>query len=322
MLHAYTVEDGCLRLRGHDDEAVLAAAWIDLVAPTREEETLVESALGIEVPTREEMREIEPSSRLYVERGARFMTASVVTQAESHEPILAAITFILHGDKLVTVRYEDPKPFGLFVTRAAKSAGLESRTGEAVLGGLVDTIVDRLADILEHVSDEIDRLSTQIFRPGSDDHARSYQEELRALGRKGALVSKVRESLVSLSRLLLYLTFEVEGLKPPQSLAGFIRVQQRDTDSLALQVDYIANKIQFLLDAVLGMVSIEQNNIVKIFAVLSVILMPPTLVASIYGMNFKIMPELEWRYGYPYALVLMVAAGVLPYLIFKWKRWL
>ncbi|MDQ0470682.1 magnesium transporter CorA family protein [Labrys wisconsinensis] len=321
MLSAYGAEGGALTPIGNDAAAVRRAVWIDLVSPTREEEKLVEASIGVEVPTREEMREIEPSSRLYVENGSRFLTAVLVMKTDTGVPSVTAVTFILHGDALVTVRYDDPKPFALYCARAAKPDSTGA-TGEAVLGGLLDTIVDRLADILEKVGDDLDALSRSVFAPDSDDHARFYKEDMRALGRRADLISKARESLVSLARLLLFLTADIEGAAPVRTLQADVRTMRRDVESLALHADYLTSKAQLLLDAVVGMVSIEQNNIIKIFAVLSVVLMPPTLVASIYGMNFKVMPELDWSWGYPAALAVMAFAGALPYLYFKWKRWL
>ena len=320
MLTAYVIENGALSPQDPPGD-LRHAAWIDLVGPTREEEQSVERELGVEIPTREEMREIEPSSRLYVDGGSRFSTAVLLSGVDTGLPKLAAVTFILHASTLITVRYDDPKPFALFCARAAKPDAVGA-TGEGVLVGLMDTIVDRIADILERIGDDLDAISQSVFADGSDDHARSYKEDMRLLGRKADLISKARESLVSLSRLLLFWSADNDPARATKDLRGEIRTMQRDVDSLALHADYLNAKAQLLLDAVVGMVSIEQNNIIKIFAVLSVVLMPPTLVASVYGMNFAHMPELQWRAGYPLAIALMLVTGALPYLYFKWKRWL
>src|SRR5262249_54477654 len=151
------------------------------------------------------------------------------------------------------------------------------------------------------------------------ERTRSYNQILRAIGRKGDLASKVRESLVSIGRLLLYLAHEADSMRWAKEQRAQLRGMQRDVHSLSDHAAYLTNKIQFLLDAMLGVVTIEQNNVIKIFSVAAVALMPPTLIASIYGMNFKHMPELEWIFGYPIAIVLMVVAMALPYLFFKWK---
>src|SRR5262249_27850884 len=189
---------------------------------------------------------------------------------------------------------------------------------------LLDAVIDRAADILERIGTEVDGVSHDIFEPAGSpaDRSRSYNDILVTIGRKGDLTSKVRESLVSIGRLLLFLANEADALRWPKEMRAQVKGMQRDIQSLSDHATYLSNKITFLLDAVLGMVSLEQNNIIKIFSVAAVVLMPPTLVASIYGMNFKHMPELDWTPGYPLALVLMVVAAALPYLYFKWKKWL
>ncbi len=190
--------------------------------------------------------------------------------------------------------------------------------------GITDSIIDRMADILERVTEEIDTMSSSVFasRAGRLSRAEALEKVLQELGAKAELIGKARESMVSLGRLLTFLSAEHETVTVSKTARGLIKTQIRDAESLTQHCDALANKVTFLLDAVLGLVGIEQNNIVKLFAVLSVVLMPPTLIASIYGMNFKALPELQWDYGYPYALALMLLAAVLPYLYFRWKRWL
>ena len=151
---------------------------------------------------------------------------------------------------------------------------------------------------------------------------RDFKEILRSIGRRGDHTSKVRESLVSIGRLLLYIAAEADTMKWAKDQRAAIKGMQRDVQSLSDHATYLSQKISFLLDAMLGVVSLEQNNIIKIFSVAAVALMPPTLIASIYGMNFKHMPELDWYLGYPVAIVLMVLAAALPYFVFKWKKWL
>jgi magnesium transporter len=297
-----------------------AAVWFDLVSPSLPEDKLLERHLGIAVPTREEMQEIEVTSRLYVENNARYMTATLMCQSDTEMPKTTAVTFILSGHKLVTVRYDEPRPFMIVGNKLARvcPAGI---TGESVLMELLDAVIDRAADILERISAEVDQISHVIFEP-EGEKTRSQQEILRNIGRKGDLTSKVRESLVSIGRLLLYLANEAEGMRWVKETRSQLRGMQRDVQSLSDHATYLSNKITFLLDAMLGVVFIEQNNIIKIFSIAAVVLMPPTLVASIYGMNFKTMPELQWEYGYPLAIGLMIIAALLPYFIFKWKKWL
>jgi magnesium transporter len=187
---------------------------------------------------------------------------------------------------------------------------------------LLDAVIDRAADILERIGAEVDQVSHDIFEPEEGRTDRSYNQILKTIGRKGDLASKVRESLVSIGRLLLYLANEADSMRWAKEPRAQLRGMQRDVHSLSDHAAYLSNKIQFLLDAMLGVVTIEQNNIIKIFSVAAVALMPPTLIASIYGMNFHHMPELDWKWGYPIAIVLMVAAAALPYFFFKWKKWL
>jgi magnesium transporter len=221
------------------------------------------------------------------------------------------------------VRYEDPRPFAIVSTKLGRACSA-SVSGESVLMELLDAIIDRAADILERIGAEVDQVSHDILEPEGQqaDRSRSYNDILRTIGRKGDQTSKARESLVSIGRLLLFLANEADGMRWPKEMRAQLKGMQRDVQSLSDHATYLSNKLTFLLDAMLGVVSLQQNNIIKIFSVVAVVLMPPTLVASIYGMNFRHMPELEWTFGYPAALALMAVAAALPYLYFKWRKWL
>jgi magnesium transporter len=299
-----------------------AAVWIDMVKPTVGEDKLVESLLGIAVPTREEMQEIEVSSRQYVENGARYMTATLMCQSDTPAPLTTPVTFILSAHRLVTVRYDDPRPFALVEHKLARGV-TPKLNGETVLVDLLDAVIDRAADILERAGAEVDLISRSIFEPEGETDPPSYKDVLKALGRKGDLTSKVRESLVSLNRLLLFLSNEADTMRWAKDSRAHLQSMRRDIGSLSDHASYLSNKITFLLDAMLGVVNIEQNAIIKIFSIAAVIFMPPTLVASIYGMNFHHgMIELEWEFGYPFALILIVIAAIVPIVFFKWKKWL
>ena len=324
MLSVYVPHGSCLERQVIEGDAPLpeGAVWIDLVSPGHGEDKLVEKFLGIAVPTREEMQEIEVSSRLYVENGARYMTATLMCQSDTDTPRTTPVTFILAGNRLVTVRYDDPKPFSLISNKFARLCPLHV-TGQMVFMDLLDAVIDRFADILERIGAEVDQLSHDIFEPQRKRQGKgAYNRVLKTIGRTGDLTSKVRESLVSVGRLLLFLANEAEGLRWAKDVRAQLQSMQRDIVSLSDHSSYLNNKITFLLDALLGVVSLEQNDIIKLFSVMAVVLMPPTLIASIYGMNFGHMPELSWQFGYPFALLLMIVAGALPYIFFKWKRWL
>ena len=326
MLSAFVPSDSSLKKVADADLAALpeSAVWIDLVKPTAVEDKAVERLAGIAVPTREDMQEIEISSRLYIENGARYMTATLMCSSDSENPRTTAVTFILSGHRLVTVRYDAPKPFMLVENKLARSCA-PGITGEMVLMELLDAVIDRNADILERAGGDMDTISHHIFEPegaARTGHAKRYSDILIAIGRKGDLTSKVRESLVSVGRVVTFVAASVDGIKWSKDMREQLKTMQRDVASLTDHASYLSNKITFVLDAMLGVVNLEQNNIIKLFSVMAVVLMPPTLIASIYGMNFKIMPELEWQHGYPIALVMMVLAAVLPYVFFTWKKWL
>ena len=325
MLTTYIPRAGTLERRqiGEPPEIPDGSIWFDLVTPTTGEDKLVERSLGIAVPTREEMQEIEVSSRLYVENGARYMTATLMCQSDTQAPKTTPVTFILAGHKLVTVRYDEPRPFMLVSNKLARACPA-TVSGETIMMDLLDAVIDRAADILERAGADIDGVSHDIFEPEGArlDRTVTYLDIFKTIGRKGDLTSKVRESLVSIGRLLLFIANEADAMKWPKEMRAQLKSMQRDVQSLSDHASYLGNKVTFLLDAMVGVMSVEQNNIIKIFSVAAVVLMPPTLIASIYGMNFKHMPELEWTYGYPAAIGLMILAAILPYMFFKWMRWL
>jgi magnesium transporter len=284
------------------------------------------------------MSEIEASSRLYQEGGAHVMTAILLTQPEKERdeaqiaartngaeaaPLVSPVTFILAGNRIVTVRYITPRAFSLYLLRAQKKDA-SCTSGVAVLVGVLEAVIDRAADRVERIQAEVDALSQTIFagNGGEEMRARRFDLNIRTIGREGELTSRSRESLLSLDRLLTFLAHAMGERGDEKALRARVKTASRDVQSLADHVGYLSTKITFLLDATLGMINNEQNTIIKIFSVLAVALMPPTLVGTVYGMNFKHIPELDWIWGYPFALALMVVSAVLPWLYFKRKGWL
>jgi len=300
--------------------------WIDITNPTTREDHYVEKATGISIPTREEMQEIEASSRVYNENGAEYMTINAVVNINTDKPVLSPITFALKGHTLVTVRYSEPKPFAMFIARALRSGSIPCTSGEQIMFGLLEAIVDRVADALEQVGARIDAISHNIFQQSSGkagSRNSDYQKAIVDIGREGERLSMFRESLVSITRMLNYHNALVEpGKRAQKEARQRLRTLQRDAASLTEHSAYLAGKVTFLLDATLGLINLEQNQIIKIFSIAAVCLMPPTLIASIYGMNFKFMPELQWQYAYPIVLIAMVIAAILPFAYFKRKGWL
>ncbi|RIY01947.1 magnesium transporter [Aureimonas flava] len=353
MIDAYTVFGSQVRrhARINPDELPPEAVWIDLRNPTREEERAVEGLCGIEVPTREEMREIEVSSRLYSEDGGDFMTASLVYGLDEGRPDFGPVTFILVGQRLVTLRYTEPRSFQIYSNKLCRGESIEdggapsaprallygpppappkpSRmrgpSADSIAVGLLETVIDRMADLLESIAADLDRIGADIFRSSSDNTPTAtsdFKELLQRLGAAGDLSSRTRESLATLDRLLPFLQFVMDRRKPQKELKMRVKAMARDISSLNDFVSFLSNKTTFLLDTTVGMISIEQNAIIKIFSVAAVGFMPPTLVASIYGMNFVHMPELNWTFGYPLAILLMVLTAVFPLLFFRYKKWL
>jgi magnesium transporter len=295
--------------------------WIDLVEPTAQEDAYVEGLLGIQVPTRDDLKDIEPSSRLYIEKSAVFMTASLVWRADGINPELTDVAFILSGNRLVTVRYAEPKSFQLFIAALGRAPD-DLRDGSSMLARLLETIADRTAEILEQTVDQIDKLSIDIFRDrGKRRPPQFLESKLAHIAEYHRLVSKVRDSLNSLSRLLAFL-MNVPLIHEDKSDDNLCRTVARDVATLSEHAAFIASNIAFLLDASLGLINVEQNAIIKIFSIASVVFLPPTLVASIYGMNFHFMPELDWHLGYPVALLGMLLSAIIPFFFFRWKGWL
>jgi len=297
--------------------------WIDLVSPTAEEISQVQKHLSIEIPSRAEMQEIEATSRLYQENGAYFMTATAVTSPEHESMESSAITFILSEAFLVTVRYLNPKPFDSFAARIQKP-GSNCVSSTDLIIGLLENIIDRLADILEMHSAEVERISRMIFSSAGQKPQKkiNLHETINDIGLEGNHFSTLRESLVSVSRMALYLNQAVQRHAQAGQIRETLKEISRDLASLADHASFMSNKITFLLDATLGMISIQQNQIIKLFSVAAVVFLPPTLIASIYGMNFKFIPELHWEFGYPLAILLMVVSAIMPFLYFKRKGWL
>ncbi|MFV0295275.1 MAG: magnesium transporter CorA family protein [Hyphomicrobiaceae bacterium] len=322
MLTVYEPAGDALKARA-DGELVDKAIWIDLIEPTEEEERAVEAYLNLDLPTRAETREIEDSSRLYAENGAHFMTAMVLYNQDTGQPLGATLTFILTEKTLVTIRYHKPRAIGLFATRAEKGE-VACNSTQAVLVGIVEALINRSADVIERAQDRVEQLSQHIFDTGYDtgSQTKELSEMLRSIGALGNTAARLEECAFSLERLLLYLGAIFKDRKDSKATVARTKASLRDIRSLTEQLRFLSDRITFLLDATLGAINIQQNQIMKIFSLVAVTLTPPTLIGAIYGMNFKHMPELEWYWGYPMCLVLMLASAIIPYLFIRHKGWL
>lgn len=323
MIRAWIDEEGHLVEAAEPRAALDRAVWIDLLRPEEVERAAVERALGIRLPSREEALEIESSSRLYRTDGGLVMTAPLIAGTESGNPVSDPVTFLLREDRLVTLRWIEPRAFERFAARLRREPPAPPAAG-AVLAGLLDAVVDHLADALERVKRRTDGISCTVFREGV--RGRTATERLRAvltdIGRSGDRLSDIRESVAGLQRLVPFWKAAAGRAGIPPELADALATLERDLASLADHAGFLAGDVGFLLDATLGFVGIEQNRTVEIVSVIAVLFLPPTLVASIYGMNFAHMPELSWPFGYPLALLLMALSAWLPWCWFRRRGWL
>jgi magnesium transporter len=272
------------------------------------------------------MQEIESSSRLYREGETLFLTANFLYGVEGGEYGSTAITFVLGNSNLITVRYATPRAFEVFGARCQRTPKALLGAPDAVMLHLFEQVVDRLADILERIGSDMDRASQAAFRTArAKTKATAKDADLKdtliTLGQVGEVTTRASETLLGLSRILSFVSAEKAGAVRKEN-QGLIKTLVRDVRSLVEHASFLNSKAQFLLDAVLGIINVQQNAIIKTFTVASVALMPPTLIASVYGMNFDVMPELRWTVGYPFALVLMVISAVVPVFYFKRKGWL
>jgi magnesium transporter len=310
---------------GADAHAARQVSWLDLLDPTEDEKVSVESKYGFKLPSREELSEVESSSRIAEENGVLFLSIPLVSHGRGVDEPLSPIGFVLSKDVLVTIRYMQLRSFD---TVAAKLSKADARASSVdVFAALVDEMVDFNADWLEDIAAELDALSRSVFlrsRTRRRHLTRSNDALHRTLievGNAGERLSRIRGSLLGLQRIVPFVA-EPERDWVPNTTRMRLKSAQTDLLSLTDYETHLSDKVQFLLDAVLGFITTKQNDIFTVLTIVSVIGIPPTLVAGIYGMNFKNMPELEWAWGYQFGLVLIVLSAILPLLWFKWRGWL
>jgi magnesium transporter len=301
--------------------------WIDMIQPSMDEDQKVQRYVGAPIPTRADPDYSEPLETHYAENGIRYLQASLLSEPED-TPDITDVTFVVAPTTLVTVRYDACNSFEIFSHKFCRAPS-PARSPQTVAVGLVNTAINRTARALSDVGVRLDKIASRVFRAKEKKEGRNqiYSDTLWDLGREDEKISNLRESLVSIERLLLFLSGDADsnGSKPEKVQKGVraaTKTALRDLQSLEEDASFKAQKVQFLLDATLGLINLAQNDIIKLFSVLAVIFMPPTVIASIYGMNFKNMPELDWSFGYPMAIVLMICAAVLPYVFFRLKKWL
>lgn len=296
--------------------------WIDLLKPTQAEIDFVERNTGWSVPSIEELSEIETSSRLRSKEGTLLLSAPLIHRVDARDPRSTPVGFVLGQQRLVTVRFEPLTAFDTFTKTASGNAA-------ETFAGLLEAIIDRVADVLEHIAADLDALSHRLFRSGPIDgnqrrragrEAADLRAILRRVGANGDLVSKLRDSLLGLGRIVPYVA-GLAGDWLPHEVDARLTTMRHDLSSLADYNAHLVNKVQLLLDATLGLINIEQNDIIKVLTVVSVVGVPPTLIAGIYGMNFKIIPELTWNFGYAYGLGVIALSAIIPLVWLRLRGW-
>ena len=307
---------------GHMHEGAL---WIDMFDPDEPTRQLVEAVTGLHVPTRDELSEIESSSRLSRVGDALYLSMPGLVRTEGGEARISPVGFVLAPDRLLTVRFSHLPAFDTYAARCRMGANTD-RTSISLLLGLCEALIDRIADVLEREGEELDAVSRRVFRPAEGRRIRPRRAEtelralLRSLGRVGDLLSKLRDTLLGLGRIIPFVLANTPWITPDQKTR--FKTLRTDIASLTDYDGHLAGKVQFLLEATLGFIGIEQNNIIRVLTVVSVVGVPPTFFASMWGMNYKSMPELDWAWGYPMALVVIVLSAVLPLVWFRIRGWL
>ena len=320
MMYSYVIRQG--RIARQDQGAPLAEAiWIDLIAPDKDETARLRE-LGVDVPTLADMEEIEISNRLYREAGMDTMTAVLPGERGDGSRVVMPVSFILSPRRLVTVRHHSPRPFLTYPERGERST-LGCSTPHRLFVGLVEEIVARLADLLEGSGRVLDDTTLMVFETRSArGQSDRLQAALRQVGREAEAMARIRLSLLTIERMLAFYIATIDEQPESSRLRPVVKGQLRDVQALEVHADFLGSRVSLAVDTTLGLITLEQNSTVRILSVVAALFLPPTLIASIYGMNFDVMPELHASWGYPMALALMAATAAATWLVLRWKRWL
>jgi len=318
MLTAYTTS-----APAEATSASPAVTWIDLLQPTDDERVRAERVSGLKLPSREELSQVELSSRLSERDGVLFLSMPTVSHMSRLDQAQSPLGFVLSKKLLVTIRFGQLHAFETVAARRFK--GGEKFSSVETFAALVDGMVELSADVIEQIAAELDTISRSVFAElGKRNHVTHSNDELRrvliGVGNAGERLSRIRDSVLGLQRIVPFVA-GAEQNWIPASIRVRLKTTQSDLSSLTEYETHLSNKVQFLLDAVLGFINTKQNDTFQVLTVISIVGIPPTLVASIYGMNFANMPELGWAWGYPFGLVLILLSAILPILWFKWRRW-
>jgi magnesium transporter len=307
-----------------DKEVPPEIVWIDLINPTDEEKKAVEARTHVRVPSFEALSEIETSSRLVIDHGVIYLSTSVVAKSDTPDAYLTPLGFVLTKNLVVTIRFAELTVFAQVTDKISQDETLCSSAG--IFTTLLEAFVDRGADVLENLGSELDKISRSVFRgdPTKRQHTvrsnRALRRVLSTVGFIGDRLSLARDALHGLGRIAQF----VASLQLDWIMREFdtrLAAVSKDIVSLNDYEGHLSDKVHFLLDAVLGFISIEQNELFKVLTIVSVVGIPPTVVAGIYGMNFKFMPELGWELGYPFGLAMILLSALIPMIWFKRRGW-
>ena len=307
--HRLTVVEGVEYLNNIEDRK--SVIWIDMFTPTLQEVKTVENIFSIEFPTKQESEEIELSSR-YWEEGNRIEINSYFLINDKKDPVNETVSFILQDDLLISVRYKKLASFDASIKKLLASPR-EYKTGYSIFSQIIDIRIDADADIIENLGRDIAAIRKQAFN--DDVENEDLLEQMSAFEN---LNMKIRENLTDKQRIL-------NSLLKSQKISddkSELPIMLKDIRSLIDHTNFNFERIDYLQNIFIGLLSVEQNKVIKIFTIVNVIFLPPTLIASIYGMNFDIMPELNWEYGYLFSIGVMILAAVTPLIIFKKKGWI
>src|SRR5271165_2597954 len=309
-----------------DPTRLSGAAWIDLLDPSDADRAIVEQATGLRLRSRANLSAIENSSRLYAEGETLYLSMPLAIGKPRGETSTEPLGFVLTPERLVTIRFNPLPAFDAYMEQPTRSAAGPLGSSHVFIE-LIEHLVDSMADTLELIRDELDAISRRIFQPdpatndGPSRDSAVLRESLQTVGRCGDLVSRVRDTLLGISRIVQYVGPAAAQWITPE-LRQRLKTLRADVASLSDYDAHLGSKVQLLLDAILGLITIAQSNIIKVMTVVGVIGVPPTLIASIYGMNFEAMPELKWHYAYPVVMLVIIASALLPLMWFKRRGWL
>ncbi|SMC27111.1 magnesium transporter [Andreprevotia lacus DSM 23236] len=291
--------------------------WVDLVDPSDDERALVQSVFRLELPEDEELEDIEESARCYVDDAGLHINSYFLHQ-NSEGADNVTVSFLLNEGRLLTMRQEELAVFRLFRLRARVQPGFVG-SAEDILLSIYEVAVEYDADVLEGVYSALEKVSSRVLNRETEMNDAAMAETVADIAQQEDVNGKVRLDLMDTRRALSFL---LRSRVIGREQEGNLREILRDLESLNNHTGFLFDKINFLMDAVMGLINLSQNKIIKIFSIASVVFLPPTMIASVYGMNFGVMPELKWELGYPFAILLMLLSGIAPYVFFKKKGWL